>query len=696
MNRLLTLAAFVAILLGLATSAAPTQAQVFDEYGVTKVLNRVPFEELTSKTVLPASRFALPPNFIQGTVTGRDDGFVQVSLPWPFEYNGEVYTKVWICVNGYIMFSDPPSTLLPKNENMNITDWFFYHNSSYPDNVIAPYMGDHFYRTGDDNPIPWPNANQYVPSEISYYADDSVFTVQWKNLNINFDDPNDPQPTAGITSSIATFQVKLYRSHDVFSKQGDIEFCYGQTGPIGVTQYTNQVLVNTRNAVVGIKGNSGRDGEFSDFLNGLVFAKAWDPDDVNQWNKEEAKHSTLLTTTWQPSGGTDYRIRFFALGRNQKEEYWGDGDADLSQLEGQRQGNMSQPRFVTVRDARNIIRSVVTRKPLPKERRREAYHGDVNHNGRWFYYHDNAWLGWTDDGTSQTVYPKDTIFKVKIPWKNMYYGDSIQYILHDVWDPVNSKWEYNKVVPSQIASLSEIFYEANEYDAALILHYLGGRIPSLPYLVDSIGQYGKFADNEIASDIRFGEAIKENEGVYKVPVYLNGYFNGPIAIKLETEDAAILGVSNYGDLMVSYGDDIAAIVGDGEFTPDKPVCVLRIAANGASVKFKNIRYNDVDKGDAIASLPAAEKAASELSMVAKPNPMTESVVISINVPDLENARLIITDVNGSVVKRFDNVKNGELTWDGKDELGREVSSGIYLCKLLGSDVNITKKLSVAR
>jgi hypothetical protein len=331
----------------------------------------------------------------------------------------------------------------------NLAKWFFYYNASYPMNVIAPYMGDHFYRTGDDNPIRWPNANQYANSEISYGWTDTngdnkpdVFTVQWKNLNINYDDPADATPTKGITSSIGNFQVKLFASPNPYSKQGNIEFCYGQAGYVGENPpQTNQTQIITRGCAVGIKGNSGQDGQFCDFLNGLYNTHTWDSEYNKDYSQAIASSDTTTTLAWQPSGGSDYRIKFTTLGTHRLDNFWGDGDVNLSQVEGQKHGGMPQSRFVTVSDVKMILQSIVTGHTLPKEVGREAYHGDVNHNGRYFLYEDHSWYGWNENGTARDVYPKDTIFKINMTWQNDYYGDSINYIVHDVWVPPDTNVE---------------------------------------------------------------------------------------------------------------------------------------------------------------------------------------------------------------------------------------------------------------
>lgn len=729
MNRFLLIAVSIATIIGIAFTNQPLKAQVFDEYGITTVLSSTPFKELgaeDSKNVIPASRFAMPPTFVQGTVQGRDDGFYQVSLPFPYEFNGEIYTSVWICVNGYVMFTPagelPPITLPSKNPTgagatgFKLSDWFFYFNASYPKNIIAPYMGDHFYRTGDDNPVPWPGANQYLTSEISTGQTDldgdnviDVFTIQWKNLNINFDDPDDIVPTAGITSSVATFQVKLYRSMDDYSKQGDFEFCYGTVNP--PNPQTSDTRVITKGAVVGVKGASGQDGQFADFLNGLVNIPGSIDEDgmpvyteeaLQLWDKDDAKSNTTTTTEWQPSGGTDYRIRFFALGRFQKEETWGDGDVNFSSVEGNAHGNMSQPRFVTVADARKIMRAIVLHQPLPRERRREAYHGDVNHNGRYFFYTDHNYLGWNTAGTARNVYPKDTVFRINLTWKNVYYGDSIGYFIHNVYvpddinDPLAGGTWVKKVLPTQISSLSQIYFEANEYDAALILNYLGGRLTQLPYLPDSFPQYGKIMSNEdLANGLRLGEAVKLSENSYKLPIYLNGYLDGALGIKARF-NGKIMNTSGYGDLLVSNNEDLLVIAGSGNFTSNEPILYVTIETDENTLKVSDLRFNDNELPEITMNLTSVNEVKGRMVINNIPNPFTESTVISVNLPDNGNYTLNIFDSMGNLVKTFNNVQTGDLKWDGTDNYGNKLANGVYIYRLTGENLNVSKSMVLAK
>jgi hypothetical protein len=713
MNRILLIAVSIAVLLNLTITTQPLKAQVYDEYGITTVIRGVPYAELTTsdnKVVVSANLFRLPPMTPGETgVRARDDGFYKVNLPFPYEYNGEVYNEIWICVNGYIVFLPPteqlPTSLVPKHQTFDFYKYFFYYNASYPKNIVAPFMGDHFYRSGDDNSAP---GEKYLESEISYGSTDlngdgtkDVFTVQWKNLNINYDDPLSGVDYVGIKSSVGNFQVKLYRSDDVFSKQGNIEFCYGTVGGKHPLFPTADDRIITKNAAIGVKGNSGSDGGFADFLNGLYNARQWNVDDMNNYDKNMSKSILTVSDVWPPSGGTDYRIIHYALGRNQAEDFWGDGDVNLSKLEGQKHANMPQSRYVTVSDARDILRSIVTRMPLPKERRREAYHGDVNHNGRYIFYRDMNWWGWNAAGTTRQY--KDTTFKKLLYWKNDYYGDSVGYILHDIYTPASAgpppvpeKWEV-KVIPSGVNSLSQIYFEATEYDAALIMHYIGCRIPHLPYLPDSIPTHGKITENgRIADGITLGSVVNVGENLYQIPVYLNGYLSGPLAVKASV-NGTVENISTASDVTAMHENDMLVIAGSDEFTPESPICFVTVRTDDKVLKLSEIRFNDVEKPAVSAELVSVEgNNGAEILAQNVPNPFTENTVISVNLVDNGNYTLRIYDALGNVVRTWENVTSGAIVWDGRDDSGFKVNQGVYVYRLTGDNLSVSKKLVISR
>ncbi len=64
-----------------------------------------------------------------------------------------------------------------------------------------------------------------------------------------------------------------------------------------------------------------------------------------------------------------------------------------------------------------------------------------------------------------------------------------------------------------------------------------------------------------------------------------------------------------------------------------------------------------------------------------PNPFNATCKISL--PGNSPREVVIIDISGHIVRRFDRVE-GEIIWDGTDNLGNELSSGIYLIEISDS------------
>jgi len=75
-------------------------------------------------------------------------------------------------------------------------------------------------------------------------------------------------------------------------------------------------------------------------------------------------------------------------------------------------------------------------------------------------------------------------------------------------------------------------------------------------------------------------------------------------------------------------------------------------------------------------------------------------VISFTLPRDGHVRLEIYDIRGRLVRRlFDGVMQAgfkELIWDGRDERGREVSSGIYFYCLKTEKGVLSRKMVLLR
>jgi len=86
-----------------------------------------------------------------------------------------------------------------------------------------------------------------------------------------------------------------------------------------------------------------------------------------------------------------------------------------------------------------------------------------------------------------------------------------------------------------------------------------------------------------------------------------------------------------------------------------------------------------------------------LTLDATPNPFTSHTAIRYSLPIESNVSLLIYDASGRLVKTFNAISGSrsaksEVIWDGKDNNGIEVKSGVYFYTLKTADKSVTRKI----
>jgi hypothetical protein len=106
-------------------------------------------------------------------------------------------------------------------------------------------------------------------------------------------------------------------------------------------------------------------------------------------------------------------------------------------------------------------------------------------------------------------------------------------------------------------------------------------------------------------------------------------------------------------------------------------------------------FTFVPEGGPTSVVDDAPRAASWLSD-ARPNPFNPLTVIGYTLERAGDAEITVYDVAGRRVRRLASGATPagyhEVTWDGRDDAGRRVASGVYLYRLRAGDVAETKKM----
>lgn len=682
--------------LALAIMPASLAVAGIDSEFETPIISQENYQTLSAGfgvTRLDASQFT--DNFNN---VNRDDGYARVNLPFTFNFNSVDRTQIWICVNGFITFNAPLN--LPQDDQ---TKLFVNQPNSFQNNVVAPFWGDHYYRTVADV--------GYTRSDIftSYDQANERFIIEWKNLNIN--DESEP-------SSIGSFQVILYKSNNPNTRQGNIEFAYGLVNGSG------GAIVKTDGASIGIKGESG------EYINGLCYDT--DPND-NQFPNCDPFGTQELSNVWQPSGGTNFRILFTAYPLSTLLESWGDGDTDLSHGEFGMHFGMPQNRFVTFNDVRRIMRSVVTGVPLDSVRGREAYHADVDHDGRFWsvdtvVWRTNAQGFFVNEFGVPLYYNSDTVtvdgFIQSV--SHTFYTVSgktpgTEYNPLTINDPdfavvlVNTKtrgdipqrssfWAAD--LPNKVTALNQVHFQADEHDAYWIVDYLAVHIPSLPWIYEWKDKKGKLTfDEKLADDIKFGEAIKQGQNRYKIPVYANGLtpegFSTVFNFDTDVEQVEINSeLNNEVEIYADFHNNKSVIVGSGLIKADEPYAYIYVNTDKDVINVSGLKYNDKETANTTIRLNNNTNVEKVIDVYPNPAIIGENAKISINVENSDYYTLEVYDVFGSLVATIYNgeLNNGttDFNWNGIDNTGREVTNGTYIVRLSNQNFNAVSKIILNR
>ncbi|MEJ2617785.1 MAG: FlgD immunoglobulin-like domain containing protein, partial [Ignavibacteriaceae bacterium] len=83
-----------------------------------------------------------------------------------------------------------------------------------------------------------------------------------------------------------------------------------------------------------------------------------------------------------------------------------------------------------------------------------------------------------------------------------------------------------------------------------------------------------------------------------------------------------------------------------------------------------------------------------------PNPFNPETVIGFQIPEANNVTIKIFNSIGQEVRTLLDMQYDEgihsVIWDGKDNLGKSLSSGVYFYRLQAGTYNQVKKMSLLR
>jgi len=146
-----------------------------------------------------------------------------------------------------------------------------------------------------------------------------------------------------------------------------------------------------------------------------------------------------------------------------------------------------------------------------------------------------------------------------------------------------------------------------------------------------------------------------------------------------------------GNLAVGETDDIHVTFDATDLVEGSYEAEIRVVNNaGASVSVPVMLIVN-ESGTGVENVPARVFLARN-----HPNPFNPKTSIRFGLPEAGSVRLAVYDMSGRLVRVLvsGELSTGthELIWDGRDDAGEQVSSGIYFARLRAGDIRLNRKM----
>ncbi|MBI3235223.1 MAG: hypothetical protein HYZ42_14510 [Bacteroidetes bacterium] len=110
------------------------------------------------------------------TSGSTDDGRWVINLPFNFNFNGSVYSKVTMCTNGWLGLGDNSSTSFTASNGFSTTA---------PNNIIMPYFRDNNANFGVSITATGNAGNAAAGMRYGNGDSTGVFVAEWRNVASN-------------------------------------------------------------------------------------------------------------------------------------------------------------------------------------------------------------------------------------------------------------------------------------------------------------------------------------------------------------------------------------------------------------------------------------------------------------------------------------------------------------------------------
>ena len=250
-----------------------------------------------------------------------------------------------------------------------------------------------------------------------------------------------------------------------------------------------------------------------------------------------------------------------------------------------------------------------------------------------------------------------------------------------------------------------------EFDASLVLQFVVGLIDSFPIETGLVGAFPAIG-NLVLEDVTAipGEtfdlnvSLEDGEGIYSGSFTLN--YDSDVLEMVEVMSSDLT-----GEAMVSQRDEEGTLrllfAGTKEITGGGSLFSVRFRVKDESfedsdVMLTDIRLNEepvISEGSSVriqlttTGIAAGDEIGLPESFSLSqnyPNPFNPTTNIRYGLPFASTVSLTVYDLQGRLLRKLVGGTEvagwHEVKWDGKNSIGREVSSGIYLYRLIAASL----------
>lgn len=335
----------------------------------------------------------------------------------------------------------------------------------------------------------------------------------------------------------------------------------------------------------------------------------------------------------------------------------------------------------------------------------------------------------------------DTLDIVVGTWSNNVYAVDITGTVLDGFpftagnkinsDPSLTDLDGNGTLEIAVGSDDNHLYILDDAGNVLVDYTANGFVRSAPNFYD--------IDSDGSKEIFFGSSAgrlyaihADGQGVAGYPVEVDGgVFGGLIFADLDSDgspeilfgtSAGLLEIRNldgtaYGDFPINVQSAINNAVAVGFLDADADLEVVYgttsaigavdIKSAGSLENLESIYRGDAQRsgwynaGDSIVSIAQEQSLPVQISLEANyPNPFNPTTQISYTIPAKTMVNLTVYDLRGSVITTLVNAVRPQarhtVTWDGTNQNGRPVASGVYFYILKAHGQTLSKKMVLIR